>query len=296
MIVNNLIDDFYLFNNAVQVVVNGFGTQQIKSLKVKVENLDTTNYLETVLYPILNEFTFDVSEMVKPTFEVTNNNISLNLNEIKITLTATDSSNATETQIVNKFFVRGGNYRGNYPTQGVKSNYLPTNVCINELITEFIPIWAGYNEFYYQISNNDFEINKTPKTLLQDSNCNAMYCKFLNQYGTYSYWLFDAYEITVKTKDLDSIQKIPYNFNSDNFFDLGVTQEKSIKLSTRIKNDFNNLMLHLALSPEVYIFENGFEIKVKQKSKTWTKNEIDKMFKYDFVFEYDNVLNPTLLW
>ena len=94
---------------------------------------------------------------------------------------------------------------------------------------------------------------------------------------------------------MDLIKNFSTDFDANNFTDLGVTLESSITLKTAVPERFNNLMLHLIVSPEVYFLDNGTYRKIKQRSQKHGYNPVDKIFEYKFEFDLDNVLNPSLL-
>jgi len=299
MTITGLENNYYLFNNTVQVVVNGFGLTNIKYLEVIATNNYNSKTMALRFYPLNNEFAFDISTLVKSTFDYPNNDLLKNLNNITFDFNAVDELDIIETTSIDKYFIRGGNFKGFYPNGTIKQNYINNFDFINILISEKIPRWIGKIIEATQITDDAFTTTSFNPSLffeIQEIPCNGKYVKFLNSLGTYSYWFFEGFENKKDTKALDLINSIPYTFTDNNFFDLGVTVESEIEIRTQVPERFNDLMLHLIISPEVYIVEEDNSLtKIKQKNQKWFYNPIDKVFEYKFTFEIDNIINPSLL-
>jgi len=301
MTITGLENNYYLFNNTVQVVVNGFGLTNIKYLEVIATNTYNSKAMSLRFYPLNNEFTFDISPMVKSTFDYPNNDLLKNLNNIIFDFNAVDELDVIETTSIDKYFIRGGNFKGFYPNEVVKNNYINQglNIPLNYIVKK-IPTWLyiGFDTHFINASNVFEEFTVTDATNFEalEVPCNGKLVKFLNSLGTYSYWFFDAYEITRKTKTLDLIKITPYDFTDNNFFDLGVTVESEIELRTQVPERYADLMLHLIISSEIYIIENDDSLtRLKLKSDSFVYNVIDKIFDYKIKFELDNIINPSLL-
>ena len=298
MTITGLNNNYYLINNEINIVVNGFGASVIRYLEVKATNSFNSRINVLRFYPINNTFKFDISSLVKQLFDKPNDDLLKNLNSISLEFKSVDIANVVATTTISKYFIRGGNLQGFYPKGSVKQNYLNNLVFINKLITNKIPFWNTQQIDTNQIINDGFApttFNPGLNLEILEVPCNGIYVKFLNQYGTYSYWYFDSFENESKTKDLDLIKNFSTDFDANNFTDLGVTIESSITLKTAVPERFNNLMLHLILSPEVYFLDNTNYRKIKQRSQKHGYNPIDKIFEYKFEFDIDNVLNPSLL-
>ena len=299
MIITGLDNNNYLINNNINVIINDFGTSIIKYLEVKATNTYNSKFNTLRFYPINNTFKFDISSLVKSTFDYPNNDVLKTNNLINLEFKTVDVADVFFTTTISKYFIRGGNFNGAYPISNeIKQNYLGQGNQVQVLISYPMPYWGTKYDIYK--INNGFEL--IDNSSIDDSAfenieipCNGIYVKFLNQYGTYSYWFFDSFEKNAKTKDLDLINNFSTNFNNNNFTDLGVTAENSITLKTKVPERFNNILLHLILSSEVYFLDNETYRRIKQKSQKHEFNPIDKMFEYKFEFELNNVLNPSLL-
>ena len=148
----------------------------------------------------------------------------------------------------------------------------------------YLPLANGYNELEFK--NTFVDLYKEP------AGC-GVYIKWINQYGGYSYWLFNEfYQVDLRTKNLGSI-------NND-FFNLEDTLSQSKQLGkdsadtwTIFSDDLNandmNIVKSIITSPKVYLFtgvrfaQNNFndwlEVAVKTSSATTKqpregKNEI----------------------
>lgn len=298
MTITGLNNNHYLINNEINIIINGVGASEIRYLEVKATNSFNLKIKVLRFYPINNVFKFDVSSLVKSLFDKPNNDLSKNLNSISLEFKSVDINNVITTTTISKYFIRGGNLKGFYPSGSVKQNYLKDGMLISELITKPVPVWnpLSFYDLDLSIIDESYEIGvNLPKIEVLENPCNGIYVKFLNQYGTYSYWFFNSFENNSKTKKLDLIKNFNTDFDANNFTDLGVTIESSIILKTEIPKRFNNLMLHLIISPEVYFLDNTTYRKIKQISQKHSYNPIEKIFDYKFEFELDNILNPSLL-
>jgi hypothetical protein len=140
-------------------------------------------------------------------------------------------------------------------------------------LEDYLPLVVGYNEL--QLKNTFIDLYKEP------AGC-GVYIKWLNQYGGYSYWLFNEfYQIDERTKSLGSI-------NND-FFNLQDTLSQSKELGkdsadtwTVYSDDLNpndmNIVRGILTSPKVYLFtgvrfaKNNFNDWLEVNLKTSSAN------------------------
>jgi len=287
MTITGLSNNYYLINNKNFVTVNAFANP-IKYLEVKATNNFTSKIKVLRFYPINGQCVFDLNPFIKSTFNNPNLDVATNLNEVVIEFKTKSLTNVFVTQNITKFFIRGGNQSGVYPNGNLKFNYLNNNDKINLLITKKVPNWNFLYDIY-KINNGIFDftsVNPSASEQLEVP-CNGKYIKFLNQYGTYSYWYFDAYEIKNTTRALDMIER------QNTFQDLGVTVKTEIELRGKVPERYNEIIKHLLFSTEIYNETDG--IKLKLKSETHIENVIDKVFDYKINFELQNEINPSLL-
>jgi len=293
MTITGLSNDYYLINNDINIIVDGFATQ-IKSLDLKMTNNFNTYNATVRLYPINNTFKINISPLVKSLFDIPDFDLSKNMNSVKIEFKALDISNSTEIQNVTKNYIIGGNFKG-------KQNYLSSFDSINTYLSLKLPVWIGYPAYFTSINLNVFE--ETFSTLpdfnkeFMEIPCNGKYVRFLNQYGTYSTWFFDNFEETIKTKNNDTVKQFNTDFLGNSFFDIGSTVDKTIELKGLIPARYNNLISNLTFSPEVYILGDfGLWIKMIQNSQEWIDNPTLREFEFSIKFDYESVLNPNVLW
>lgn len=146
-----------------------------------------------------------------------------------------------------------------------------TDVSINDII----PIVDGYNSLKIFTA-----LNPSYLDLIKSESCNdAVYLKWLNKQGGYSYWLFNYSETERRYKDLGDVFN-DYNNLEDTtspLLGLGKTSNDEINLFYDLANENDkNYLASLLDSPRVYLFtgtpfaQNNFndflEVKVKQNT------------------------------
>ncbi len=301
MTVAGLENNYYLINNSINLLINGYAST-VSYLEIKVTNDKTLKIANIRIYPILDTFKIDISKIVKSTFNSPSYpDVTLNLNSISIEFKTYFADNTNTTETISKYFIRGGNFFGVYPDcLRRKENYLSQGDVISTLITNTMPCWRCDLE-----SSANLSTQKSPKinggtyeltdttTECFDVPCMGMRVIFLNQYGTYSGWYFNNYEINDKTKHTDFIEKFDTLFNGDNFKDLGSTVTTSITVKDSVPLKFNELIRHLIISPEVFIIENNNYIKVIANDSKWNYNSREKTYKHSITFDYLDVINPS---
>jgi hypothetical protein len=297
MTVTGLQNDHYLINNSINLLIDGF-TSDVRYLEIFALNLQTNKTAKIRLYPINNNFKIDISRIVKSTFNAPNYpNLNINLNRFSIDFKVFFVGGTSETLTFSKYFIRGGNYQGVYPdcvTQ--KQNYLANGSVIGYLITKKIPVWDDQTPLSYkQILTNAYYTpnpNRPIKEILEVP-CNGIKVIFLNQYGTYSEWYFNNYEIQDSTKHIDFIENFNTDFNGNRFKDLGSSVTTTINVKDSVPLRFNELIRHLIISPEIYVVEDSYNRKVILNNNKWSFNSREKMYKHSITFDYLEVLNPS---
>ena len=300
MTITGLTNNNYLINNKINLLINGFASD-VRYLELTFTNSTTTKSGNLRLYPINNTFKIDIAPIVKSTFNepLFNFTNDVNICTVVIDFKATLIDNTTSTTTVSKYFIRGGNFQGVYPdciTQ--KQNYL-TDGIVDFLITNKLPVYNGTDEVVrnrvYNLVDGAFEQITTYNVENLDIPCKGIKVRFLNQYGTYSEWYFNNYEINDSTKHTDFIDKFSTDFNGVLFKDLGSTVESSITVKDAVPKRYNELIRHLAVSPDVHVFEDGFWRKVILNNNKWSFNSRENTYKYSITFDYFTVINPSEL-
>jgi hypothetical protein len=286
MTIIGLSNNYYLINNKNFVTINAFANP-IKYLEVKASNNFTSKTETLRFYPINGSCVFDLNPLVKSTFNNPNLDVATNLNEVVIEFKTKSLTNTFVTQTITKFFIRGGNQSGLYPSGLPRLNYLNNLDIIPALLSENIPNFGSVQQ-EYEIRNGVYNPIVSPQFNEKiNFECNGYRVKFLNQYGTYSDWGFDAYEIKNTTRSLDMIER------QNSFQDLGVTVKTEIEVRGKVPERYNEIIKHLLFSPEIYNVD--YDIKLKLKSESHIENVIDKVFDYKISFELQNEINPSLL-
>jgi hypothetical protein len=298
MNIQGLSNNYYLFKNKINILINGF-TSDVRYLDLLFTNLYTNKISKLRLYPINNVFKLDISHAVENTFNQPNffDTPNINLNSIKIDFKAKLIDNSEITQSISKYFIRGGNFQGIYPDILQRENYLKNGDIINYLISEKIPKWGSTPFFFNQIRTGSFTENIQTTPILEEFEvpCKGIQLVFLNQYGTYSQWYFNNYEIETSTKKTDFLERFDINFNGNIGQDLGVKAETTLTVKDRIPLRYNELIRHLIASPEIYAIENNFFRKLKQNNSKWSFNSRENYYDYKIDFDYFEVINPSEL-
>ena len=278
------------------MLINGF-TSNVKYLEITITNSATTNTAKVRLYPINNTFKIDIAPIVKSTFNDPLFNVvnGVNICTVVIDFKVTLIDNTTSTTTLSKYFIRGGNFQGVYAdciTQ--KQNYLDDGI-VDFLITNKLPIWDNVTRNVYNLADGQYQSISTTNTENFDIPCKGIKVRFLNQYGSYSEWYFNNYEINDSTKHIDFIDKFSTDFNGVLFKDLGSTVETSINVKDAVPKRYNELIRHLAISPDVHVYEDGFWRKVILNNNKWSFNSRENTYKYSIKFDYYTVINPSEL-
>jgi len=293
MTVTGLQNDYYLINNAINLLINGFASD-VRYLEIFALNLQTNKTAKIRLYPINETFKIDISGVIKTTFDAPNYpNLNLNLQRFSIDFKAVFIDGTNETLTFSKYFIRGGNFQGVYPdcvTQ--KQNYLNNGDVVDLLITKSIPYWESYI-YPKKISAGTYSFSQLIVGEKLEIPCNGIKVIFLNQYGTYSEWYFNNYEIQDSTKHIDFIENFNTDFNGNRFNDLGSSVTTTINVKDNVPLRFNELIRHLIISPEIYVVEDGYNRKVILNNNKWVFNSREKMYKHSITFDYLEVLNPS---
>ena len=301
MTITGLENNYYLINNSINLLINGFASN-VNYLEIKATNTNTTKFATIRIYPINNTFKIDIAHLVKSTFnDPAYPNVNINLNSISIEFKTYFSNGTNSTTTITKYFIRGGNFQGIYPNcVREKENYLLDGDVISSLISNKMPCWrCDLEDFSSLVTQQSPKINGaayelvTTPTECFDKPCKGIRVIFLNQYGTYSGWYFNNYEVNDTTKHTDYIENFGTDFNGNNFNDLGSKVTTTITVKDSVPLAYNNLIRQLIISIEVYIIEDGFFRKVILNNSKWNFNSRENTYKHSITLDYPEVLNPS---
>jgi hypothetical protein len=191
--------------------------------------------------------------------------LTLDRNTTTDTITILNNTNAIETPVIN---VTNNVYR-----------LVISDGDTTQSLEDYLPLDVGYNELLVNtVSNLDTIFLDFYK---ESAGC-GVYIKWLNEYGGYSYWLFNEfYKVDKLTKSLGSINNDFYNLNDT------LSQSKQLGkdsantwtiLSDSLNDNEINIAQGILTSPKVYLFtgvrfaQNNFndwlEVNVKTSSAT----------------------------
>lgn len=306
MIISGINQNRYLINNPIWVNITGAGEKVLLSF--------TSLQAENQNYPIFTFYTFngqtelDLSEIIKGLMPESNhpqNPIAGQVIQGNITtqsLTFQSLGTVIGSQNFNKTFIRGGDGT-------MQSNIaLPIGSVLKE--SPKIPVWQGYPSAKYTLNSNNQIIFSNILTNAEIDRrkvvtCNPVFLRFLNTRGGYSFWMFEEWEITEKSKETHRIER------RGNPLDLGLEMAWELSLNTRVPREYNATLSALLKSPEISVY-NIENILNKRGGNslmafgTWTRiynaggsmawNGFEEMNEYSFKFDLLFKEKPTLIW
>lgn len=120
-------------------------------------------------------------------------------------------------------------------------------------VEQYIPLVDGFNSLVLDNNGNLISIDLEK----QDAGC-GVYIKWLNNYGGWSYWLFN--DRHNRERDLNRLDEVNNDYNNlkdttDPYYNLGITSRDELDLVTDDLNDKQKLLLDTIYdSPSVYLF------------------------------------------
>ena len=210
-----------------------------------------------------------------------------NAQEFKV-IRILSSNNSSIT--LQKTFIRGG-------VRSTKTNLKATGNTFLNPASKY-PIFQGYPVTFESLDGN-YIINELiqkdiPTSLIDNripKGCNGAYIKFLNQLGGYSYWYFESFSNTESGSNLGGF------INSlNNVDDLGNESQTQFKAYSKFPKEYVSIAKDLAVSGEVYIYENGLFNRIRNIKNSIEEDRVKRAYSVTFKFDYDTRFNPSLLW
>lgn len=308
MIVSGLNGNRFLIGNKIPVKVQpdsgifsqgSYITVTITKLITHTGDVEVT--LPSIkLYPFGESLSFDLAPYIKglmpyaytPVDNNYNDYLGLIPNYKRFNISFYENQNNTSQTFLNKTFVRGFK-RENSP----QAFTLPINTTLSPV--DKIPYWGSYPTARFYIDSNSYILVDTIanptyfKLMPITANCNPFYVRFLNSLGGYSFWLFNAWEWNIKTKDNGVINRL---LDRDS---LGFSEENSIKVDTRVKREFFPLMKDLISSPMVQVYDKFTPeqwTKLDLKSSSFTENNYEDLIEFNCSFDLNLGNKPQVVW
>ena len=315
MVISGLSSNFYLSDNPIFINVSNIAAG-VSYIEIVITRYNTDGSVDVVstpqkLYNLNNDISLDIAPLVKSfmpeplhdknyynlTQYAFNNNFikaKVTVNEIKF-ISQRGRDNIREyydllsTQSFTNHFIRGGKrvYDSN---QNLVAGQ-------NLLVTDTIPIWVGYPVDYYttNASSGIVKNNTIPTNLREERSvkgCNALYVKFMNSLGGYSYWLFENYENDESNDNLGSVSR------QASILDLGNDFDSEIELISKIPARYIALMKDLIISKEIYLYNSDAQIwmRILSNNNKIKTNPFDVNTKVKLKFAVPTRYNPSLLW
>ena len=307
MIISGLSLNRYLVNNPIWVdISNAPETIYLTLIPVHQPTQAQTLIAPYIISTFNGKTSFDLSEIIKSMMNEPQHPIGLLSGDIlpsnatTLTLRFQAVEDPDEVMLT-KTFIRGGD-----ATMGSNLT-LPANAVLKE--SAKIPVWEGFQSAKYYLNEN----NRIVYTNILENaeiermsivNCNPLFLRFLNTRGGYSFWLFEEWEVTEKSKKTERI------IRRGNPLDLGMEMEYSLETTTRVERKYNNTLSALLKSPEIYAYKIGNllnkRILVESIRFTeWTRiynaggsmswNSFEEMNEYTFKFDLLFNEKPTLI-
>lgn len=253
MTITGLEHNYYLAGNDIWIKIRDFVNTPEK-LEIKVKNIGEGKELPNfTLYPSPNnDFHFNICLPIRALFpepEHLGNPLNT-LQEFELIFTATLEDEEKDVRIFSKYFIRGG-----VEKHTAKNWYLNEN---DPLIIQNWVQWEGVESPFLPQRIEDESIKEfTPdevRKIKLNGNCEYKIIKFLNSHGGYQYWVFEHFELKIKTKAEKTIPRIAQHLQEDNFRNLGIKSETQISLYTKTPKDLQPIITDLIQSIDVLLY------------------------------------------
>lgn len=278
-------------------------------VNITATNLLTNKVISVILYPINNEFNFNVIRLVKALYQPfmwNKNNLfesaSNNIQNYRFDFTITYNNQNTEAQTLENYFIRGF------------ANSLDVNNSFFTLYDSPVfgiasPDYKGYLDDFYNDYANFFEEEKfTIQNLVNNGRirdeknykqfCNHATICFLNSMGGVQFFIFDSYEIKTNSKPTKIVERKQSNFLDAGFYNIGTEINSEIELFSDSSSTENEIIKDLICSSHVLYLnpKTNQWIDLILNSNVNIENANKKRFsnkvKYDF---YLNI-NNSVVW
>lgn len=201
----------------------------------------------------------------------------------------TDTSNA----FLNKTFIRGFKRE-----QSLTAMTLSINTELYP--TDKIPVWQGYPavrtwlDASSTIRSTEVIESQYSKQMKAPTNCDPFYVRFLNSLGGYSYWMFNAWDWSTKTKDVGVIER---NASQDNR-SLGFSEQNTVTVDSRVKREFFPLIRDMIASPVIQVYDKfGMPWKkIELKGQAITESNYEDMIEVTATFDLMIGNKPEVTW
>ncbi len=281
MTINGLENNYYLTQNDIWVVINGF-TEVVSKVVLDFKNLTTGEELNgfECSSSLDNDCAFNVCFPVRalmPEPDHINVN-SLQSFQIKATAKFKNTALPDEILTITKYFIRGGRDKS-----GINEWYLNdgSSLVVNKWISSG-KSWTAPT-LPLKISGGNLIEDTSIQNITQEEKktCNGILIKYLNSLGCYQYFYFDRYEFKNKTKASKTVSRITNRLRKDNFQNIGYTETKSLTLYSFTEKLLQPNFEDLINSLHIFYFDaNGTDtdsswhlIKLDDNSSTWNNYE-----------------------
>ncbi|BAP30134.1 tetraspanin-4 [Chryseobacterium sp. StRB126] len=281
MTINGLENNYYLTQNDIWVLINGF-TDVVSRVLIDFKNLSTNeelNGFDCSSSPN-NDCTFNVCFPIRalmPELDHINVN-TLQSFQIKITAKFKNTTVPDEVTTINKYFIRGGRDKAGSNEWFINDG---GSLVVNKWISGG-KSWSAPTP-PLKISGGVLTEDTGIQSVVQEEKktCNGILIKYLNSLGCYQYFYFDRYELKNKTKASKTINQITNRLRKDNFQNIGYTETKILILYSftekELQSNFEDLIKSLHI---LYFDPNGVDmdsawhlIKLDDNSSTWNNYE-----------------------
>lgn len=305
MQISNLSQNNYYTGNSRWVRVYDFAFAP-ERLKLKVKNLGTQKEVNLILYPINNEFNFDLSIAVRSLMNpvvLQNQNV---INNFEFTFDVEFLDNIpNDILVLNKTFIKG------FATQlNANKDYINDGeiLYIREIVKYGNEIDFYLNQFlifleYQQFSNNaiiENEINLYQPTPINRNKdyCNYALVRFLNSKGGYQSFIFDSFFISTKNKPQKLIPTKIVNFNDAGFRTIGSEVTHEIELVSQSNQNENLILADMIHSNDIAWFDFNTEkwIQLIPNQNNVNLNVRKESFENKLKFDFYTTVNNSDVW
>ncbi|WBV60228.1 hypothetical protein PFY12_14465 [Chryseobacterium camelliae] len=295
MTVNGLENNYYLTQNDIWVVINGF-TNVVAKVILDFKNLTTNqelNGFECSSSPD-NDCSFNVCFPIRALMPELNHIVNNNLQQFQIKITAKfqDTAIADEIQTIIKHFIRGGKRKS-----GTNEWYLENGQYL--IVGKWINGGKSWNALSFPEKIDGSNIIQDPlwigKTIVHErKGCEGIVIKYLNSLGGYQYFYFDRYEDKFKTKASKPVQRIATRLRKDNFQNTGYEETFTRTLYAYTEKELQENFQDLVRSPQLFFYDpSGTDndsmwqlIKLDDNTSDW--NNYENVFENKVEFTMPN--------
>lgn len=294
--------DLYYINNQIWIDLIEI-QQSAKWINISLSNINDPSQTVVAIKPLrLYNFgstvEYDLSDVIKGNFTEPHypanilNDEPIGTNYVRFQITFTEiliNNTAGASITIIKTFLRGG--------FAAQTSNINSGIMSILQYNGKIPRWGFYpvRKFWINADKKIVSTNIIPDSETIDMpviGCLPLYLRFLNEFGGYSYWMFETESKIQKTKTYDIIESRTGSYH------LGVEVDYGLEGESRIRREFFPLIKGLMKSPEIYAYNQYFKewANVSIADHTFTENNFEDLQKVSIRLNVKTTEKPAVIW